>query len=132
MSDTSNDSLQEYYWAVDRLAENRPSRVPANTRITKKSVSLEAGKSAGSIKRNREIYAKLIEYIDLRAQEQKSKIQPHKELKTQRAQANIDKNKWKKLYHDSLARELMLLHQLDQAELLLKKADNVITFPAQD
>jgi hypothetical protein len=133
MSDSQlNESMLEYYRAVDRLTENKPIRVPINTKITKKSVSMEAGKSAGSIKRNRDIYAKLIEYIDLRSQEQKTQQQPHIELKTQRNQANIDKQKWKQLYHDSLARELMLLHQLDRAELLLKKSDNVIAFPTQD
>ncbi|MEO8644742.1 hypothetical protein [Pseudomonas sp.] len=133
MSDSPlNESMHEYYKAVDRLAENKPIRVPINTKITKKSVSLEAGKSAGSIKRNRDIYAKLIEYIDIRTQEQNAQLQPHNELKAQRNQANIDKQKWKQLYHDSLARELMLLHQLDQAELLLKKSDNIIAFPTQN
>lgn len=122
MSDSqSSESILEYYSAVDRLADNRPLRVPSNTKITKKSVSLEAGKSAGSIKKSREVYSKLIEYIEVRALEQKSQLQPYEELKTQRTQANIDKQKWKKLYHDSLSRELMLLQQLDQAEILLKK-----------
>lgn len=122
MSDSqSSESILEYYSAVDRLADNRPLRVPSNTKITKKSVSLEAGKSAGSIKKSREIYSKLIEYIEVRALEQKSQLQPYEELKTQRTQANIDKQKWKKLYHDSLSRELMLLQQLDEAEILLKK-----------
>lgn len=133
MSDNqSNESVLEYYSAVDRLADNRPIRVPSNTKITKKSVSLEAGKSAGSIKKSREIYSKLIEYIEIRALEQKSQLQPYEELKTQRTQANIAKQKWKKLYHDSLSRELMLLHQLDQAETLLKKADLSTNKPNED
>lgn len=133
MSDSqSNESILEYYSAVDRLAENRPIRVPSNTKITKKSVSLEAGKSAGSIKKSREIYTKLIEYIEVRALEQKSQLQPYEELKTQRAQANIAKQKWKKLYHDSLSRELMLLHQLDQTEILLKKVNLSTNKPNED
>nr|WP_306823073.1 mechanosensitive ion channel domain-containing protein [Pseudomonas sp. UMAB-08] len=73
---TRSDSVFQYFEALQRLVEGRPSRVPIGTAITLNAVALEAGKSAGSIKKQRPVYGELIKEVMRLAAEQKLRAQP--------------------------------------------------------
>jgi hypothetical protein len=62
-----NNSLIDYWEALERLKANKPLRVPRDTRITNDSVSLEAGRGKGSIKKSRPAFAALIAEIEIAA-----------------------------------------------------------------
>ena len=64
-----NDTLQEYFEALERLKSNNPINVLKNSKINNDSVALEAGRKRGSIKKSREIFAELIEAINNASQE---------------------------------------------------------------
>ena len=64
-----NDTLQEYFDALDRLKSNNPTNVPKGSKINNDTVALEAGRKRGSIKKSREIFAELIEAINNASQE---------------------------------------------------------------
>ncbi len=62
-------ALKFYFEALDRLKRGCPEVVPKGTKITNDSVSLEAGRSKGSIKKSRVGFAELIAAIDAAAVE---------------------------------------------------------------
>ncbi len=45
------DILQDYFDALERLKTGKPVNVPKGTKITNDSVSLEAGRKKGTIKK---------------------------------------------------------------------------------
>ena len=126
-----SDSIFQYSMALHRLVEGKPVRVESGTAITLAAVALEAGKSAGSIKRQRPVYAELIKEVKRCASEQKLLTPSNKKTDKQMIRWKTEAQNWKQLYHQSLARELMLLHQLDEAEHLLRSGDNVYQFPSK-
>ena len=104
-----SDILQEYFNALDRLKEGRPERVPKGTKITNDSVSLEAGRKKGTIKRSRPIFRDLIEAIDAAAA---GKAKPQDDLKEQLAAAKAEAQKYRRLWEEALSREVSLVKQL--------------------
>jgi len=112
-----NDTLKEYFDALERLKANKPINVPKNSKINKDTVALEAGRKRGSIKKSREIFAELIEAIDL-ASEEKNIKQKKMENKISKLQHSV--NVYKKLYEEALNRELMLLERINELEKQLK------------
>lgn len=62
-----NKPLIDYWEALERLRVNKPRNVPINTRITKDSVSLEAARGKGSIKKSRPTFSTLINEIEIAA-----------------------------------------------------------------
>lgn len=58
------NNINDYYAALERLINNVPVIVPIGTKISYDAVSLEAGKSKGSIKKSRPIFTDLIKKID--------------------------------------------------------------------
>ena len=129
-SGNTSDSVYMLFEALMRLVQGRPIRVPIGTAITLKSVALEAGKSPGIIKKQRTVYAELIKEIKRCAVEQKERGQPKKQVNEATRRWKEEAERSKNLYHQSLARELMLLHQLDEAEHLLRNSQNVLNFPS--
>lgn len=127
----TSDSVYQLFEALMRLVQSRPIRVPTGTAITLKSVALEAGKSPGIIKKQRPVYAELIKEIKRCAAEQKERGQPRKQVNEATRRWKDEAERSKNLYHQSLARELMLLHQLDEAEHLLRNSENVLHFPSR-
>ena len=123
-----SNHISLYFDALQRIVEGKPVRVDIGTAITLNAVSLEAGRSLGSIKKSRPIYAKLIESIMACAAKQNSSITSGRAIKDAARRTRVESDKWKDLYHQSLARELMLLHQLDEAEQLLHKSENIFQF----
>lgn len=113
-------SLHEYYEALERLKKDTPNRVPKGTKITNDAVSLEAGRSKGSIKRSRPIFADLIVAIQFASEQQilAVNVQENKieKLKSQLGQC-------RKELEAALAREVSLLYELYE----LKKEINLLT-----
>lgn len=46
-----NETLEEYFDALERLKSNQPINVPKNSKINNDTVALEAGRKRGSIKK---------------------------------------------------------------------------------
>ncbi len=113
-----NNTIKEYFEALNRLIDNKPINVPIRTKITNDSVSLEAGRKKGTIKKSREIFIELIEEIHKASEKEKKPLKD--------SQILIDKYKakakeYQKLYFESLNRELMLIEKLNEIEKLNKK-----------
>jgi len=73
-----NSSLNEYWQALERLKQGKSQRVPRGTRISNDSVSLEAGRGKGSIKKSREGFALLIAAVDEAAAAQARSVNPER------------------------------------------------------
>ena len=58
-------NIDAYYSALERFVNNVPVIVPLGTKISYDAVSLEAGKSKGSIKKSRLMFTDLIKKIDM-------------------------------------------------------------------
>lgn len=102
----TNQALNEYFEALERIKDGRPSRIPKGTKITNDAVSQEAGRGKGSIKRSRAIFSDLIQAIDEAAAEQA------KGINKQKFQLDKAKNSAEQCRRDleaALARELSLL-----------------------
>jgi hypothetical protein len=101
-----SNAIEEYKAALDRLIKNTPIIVPKYTKINKDTVSLEAGRKRGSIKKSRPEHEDLILLID------NSKNNDLKLIE--------ERNYYKEQYFNALNRELLLLDRLKE----LEKSDN--------
>ncbi|WP_095054795.1 hypothetical protein [Pseudomonas sp. Irchel s3b2] len=119
-----SDLIAEYENALNRLIEGQPTRVPAGTKITKNSVALEAGRGKGSIRKDRECFDGLNVKIDAGAKKQKQQLITFTPKNIDVASNKNDKV----LYQQSLARELMLIRQIDNLERNLSEIGNVKPF----
>lgn len=99
----------DYFCALERLENNRPERVPKGIKINNDSVSLEAGRKKGSIKKSRAKFRTLIEAIDAAAEKQNKSKEP---LEDQLEKAKEETRKYRKLWDESLVREVSLVKQL--------------------
>lgn len=104
-----SDILREYFEALDRIKKGRPINVPKATKITNDSVSLEAGRKKGTIKKSRPIFSELIAAINAAAAES---VRPVDEGKTRLAEAKAEAKKYRTLWEESLCREVSLVKQL--------------------
>lgn len=103
------DILQDYREALERLRKGRPINVPKGTRITKDSVSLEAGRKKGTIKRGRPIFADLITEIEAATGEQ-SRPADAQNARIEELRAEV--MKYRTLWEEALTREVSLVKQL--------------------
>lgn len=117
--------IDEYFAALDRLKNNRPFNVKKGTKITKDSVSLEAGRGNGSIKKSRPIFFDLIQAIEIAAEEQS---RGSNQLKTRG-------DKYRSLFDDmrrerdeGLVREISLLDEVYSLKETIRKltGENVL------
>jgi hypothetical protein len=101
--------LEAYRAALARLRAGRPQVVAKGTRITNDSVSIEAGRGKGSIKRSRTVFADLIADIDEAAKEQvdPERLQRDKLLRT-RGREQAFRRDWEA----TLVREVSLLKEI--------------------
>jgi len=105
------DVLADYFAALERLRNGRPTKVPLGTRITNDAVAIEAGRGRGSIKRSRVIFFDLIRAIE-RAGEDQSRASDDGKKSLEKAKAQV--KSYRKLYEDALSRELSLVHEIRQ------------------
>lgn len=103
------DILKDYFDALERLIRGKPVNVPKGTKITNDSVSLEAGRKKGTIKRSRPIFIDLIEAIDAAA---KAENKPKNEIRERLDQAKAEAARYRTLWEEALAREVSLVKQL--------------------
>jgi len=131
-SNIKGAGLQELFDALLRLAENNPVRVKKGTKISLRTVALEAGKDPSLIRKDREIYAHLIADIEHYAAIQKEKNAKKNgqvgELKARIAHLRSEVERVEGLWKAALARELFLLEQVDDYEQRWKKYTNVVDF----
>ncbi|MNG16494.1 hypothetical protein D3C84_1004140 [compost metagenome] len=83
--------------------------MPKGTKITNDSVSLEAGRKKGTIKRSRPIFKGLIDEINAAAAEQ---LKPEDAQKARIEQLKAEVSKYRALWEESLTREVSLVKQL--------------------
>ncbi|MCS4312481.1 homoaconitase/3-isopropylmalate dehydratase large subunit [Pseudomonas sp. BIGb0381] len=113
----TSDVILQYETALQRLVENKPNILPPGSKITINNVALEAGRGKGSIRKDRECFDELRE---------KTKAAAAKQKKENSAKPNKGAEKlFKDLYHESLARELMLISQIDELDKDLSALSNV-------
>jgi len=131
-SNIKGTGLQELVDALLRLVNNTPERVPKGTKISRRTVALEAGKDPSLIKSDRDIYEHLITDIEHYAALQKEKSAKKNgqvaEFKARVAKLRSQAERFEDLWKAALARELFLLEQLDEYEQRWKKYTNVVDF----
>jgi hypothetical protein len=129
-SPEESSTLMPYYAALERLVAGKSVVVPPGTKITLNSTALEAGRSAGSIKKNRPVYEALIREIKQRAREQENRSLPGvlkvREAKAKAAKAKVNAQSFEEKYKAALGRELMLLRAWEKSQLRLRQLDNVV------
>lgn len=103
-----SESLSEYFAALERLKSGKPVRVPKSSRISNDSVSLEAGRTKGSIKKSRPVYAELIEAISL-AGERQSELSTVKVGNQMLDKAKLSASNYRDQFEAAVAREVSLL-----------------------
>lgn len=103
------DILQDYRDALERLRKGRPENVPKGTKINNDSVSQEAGRKKGTIKRSRPIFKDLIGEIDAAAKEQ---FKPQNAQKARIDELKAEVAKYRTLWEEALTREVCLVKQL--------------------
>jgi len=118
-----SDVVRQYEEALQRLIDNKPNILPPGSKITINNVALEAGRGKGSIRKDRDCFKTLRENTKAAAAKQK---------KENSAKPNKGAEKlFKDLYHDSLARELMLISQIDELQEDLSALSNVTNIATQ-
>ncbi|RWU24951.1 hypothetical protein DM813_04185 [Pseudomonas alkylphenolica] len=118
-----SDVILQYETALQRLVENKPNILPPGSKITINNVALEAGRGKGSIRKDRECFDQLRD---------KTKAAAAKQKKENSAKPNKGAEKlFKDLYHESLARELLLISQIDELEKDLSILSNVTNIAKQ-
>jgi len=101
--------LKDYFEALERLKKGKPINVLKGTKITNDSVSLEAGRKKGTIKKSRPIFSDLIEAIDAAA---KVETKPGDEMRSKLDEAKDQAARYRVLWEEALAREVSLVKQL--------------------
>ena len=101
--------LNDYFEALERLKRGKPDNVAKGTKITNDSVSLEAGRKKGTIKKSRPIFSDLIEAIDAAA---KAEAKPRDEMRGRLGEAKAEAARYRVLWEEALAREVSLVKQL--------------------
>lgn len=104
-----SDIFKEYFEALERLKRGKPVNVPTGTKITNDSVSLEAGRKKGTIKKSRPVFSDLIEAIDEAA---KAEAKPDDEMRARLDEAKAQSERYRVLWEKALAREVSLVKQL--------------------
>jgi len=113
------DILKDYFEALERLKKGKPINVLKGTKITNDSVSLEAGRKKGTIKKSRPIFSDLIEAIDAAA---KVETKPGDEMRSKLDESKAQAARYRVLWEEALAREVSLVKQLwDEREAWAKE-----------
>lgn len=104
-----SDMLTDYFDALERLKRGKSVNVPKGTKITNDSVSLEAGRKKGTIKKSRPVFSDLIEAINASSADESK---PVNEMRQRLDQAKAEAAKYRTLWEEALAREVSLVKEL--------------------
>lgn len=118
-----SDVVRQYEEALQRLVDNKPNILPPGSKITINNVALEAGRGKGSIRKDRDCFEALRENTKAAAAKQKKE----NSAKPNKGAVAL----FKDLYYDSLARELMLISQIDELQKDLSALSNVTNIATQ-
>lgn len=119
------DIIEEYFGALERLIQGKPVNVPKGTKITNDSVSLEAGRKKGTIKKSRPVFSELIEAINTAAT---LVSKPEDEMRTRLDHAKVETAKYRRLWEEALAREVSLVKELsDVREAWTKEREAMVS-----
>lgn len=103
------DILQDYFDALERLKRGKPINVPRGTKISNDSVSLEAGRKKGTIKKSRPAFGSLIDAINAASS---TASRPEDEMRSRLDQAKAEAKRYRILWEEALAREVSLVKEL--------------------
>lgn len=101
--------LKDYFDALKRLEDGKPVNLPKGTKITNDSVSQEAGRKKGTIKKSRPVFSELIEAIAVAARAQST---PEDKLREQLLRLKEEVANYRRLWEEALAREISLVVEL--------------------
>lgn len=116
--DHMSDILKDYFEALERLKNGKPINVPKGTKITNDSVSLEAGRKKGTIKKSRPVFSELINAINAASA---TDLKPNDEMRIRLDQAKAEAAKYRTLWEEALAREVSLVKELWDAREAWKR-----------
>jgi hypothetical protein len=106
-----SDILKDYFDALERLQRGKPVKVPKGTKISNDSVSLEAGRRKGTIKKSRPMFHQLIAAISSAANAE-AEDSPNDGLRERLDQAKAEAARNRVLWEESMAREISLFREL--------------------
>lgn len=114
-----SDILKDYFDALERLKKGKPVNVLKGTKITNDSVSLEAGRKKGTIKKSRPVFSDLIQAIEAVAKEGGN---PQDEMKERLMEAKAEAARYRALWEEALNREVSLVKQIwDERQIWAKE-----------
>lgn len=114
-----SDILKDYFDALERLKKGKPVIVLKGTKITNDSVSLEAGRKKGTIKKSRPVFSDLIQAIEAAAKEGGN---PQDEMKERLMEAKAEAARYRALWEEALNREVSLVKQIwDERQIWAKE-----------
>lgn len=114
-----SDILKDYFDALERLKKGKPINVLKGTKITNDSVSLEAGRKKGTIKKSRPVFSDLIQAIEAVAKEGGN---PQDEMKERLMEAKAEAARYRALWEEALNREVSLVKQIwDERQIWAKE-----------
>ncbi len=120
-------SVSNYFNALQRLIDNKPTVVPKGTAITNDAVSIEAGRKKGSIKKSRSEFKSLIVAICDAASKQKfDNVDPQV---TEIERLKLEMKTIRKGLADSHEREASLVYEVFALRKKLSKLDGSKIFP---
>jgi len=117
--------LLDYWQALDRLVKDQAVRAPKGSPINNDTVAMEAGKSKGSIKKSRAVFSELIAAIESASRDRVIPSENTKMLKDKIKALRLEINTVKQSHAESLARELMLIQQIDNLNSQLSEISNI-------
>lgn len=117
------DILKDYFDALERLKRSKPINVPKGTKITNDSVSLEAGRKKGTIKKSRPVFSELIDAINHAAN---AEVGPQDMMQARLDNAKAEAEKYRNLWEEALAREISLVKELWDAREAWAKERNTM------
>jgi len=104
-----SDKIDEYFQALARLQQGKPLRVTSGTKINNDTVSLEAGRKKGTIKKSRPIFHDLIAAI---REAEETKSRPVDAQKEKLVAVKAEVIRYRTLWEEALKREVCLVKQL--------------------
>lgn len=119
-----SDILKDYFDALERLKKGKPVNVLKGTKITNDSVSLEAGRKKGTIKKSRPVFSDLIQAIEAAAKEGGN---PQDEMKERLMEAKAEAARYRALWEEALNREVSLVKQIWDERQIWAKEKAVLT-----
>lgn len=111
-------ALEHYYAALQRLLEGNTINIAKGTyKINKNTVSIEAGRKAGSIKKSRPEFKELINKINMAAKIfNTNEVSKEKKASSKAKGYKTSRDDYKSKYLMAINREAMLVKRLQELE----------------